>query len=293
MGSVNSTTTTAGDFQPSQVTADPVKGFKKWHRSVQQKLRNHLVQKLALTIFQITDLQSIHNLEVCARQYECDAYKTAESPKEYLHKLLVQKIKTIQQEVMDKQSLTRSGAALSASQSTPHCSLTMLAFSLCLSVALYAEAVQKDPTRSQMIQLLVLGVTSDEAGKILICPDMEQALFRTFPYELLQQLLKEHPGVFIRQQVLDFDIVQLLLSCLAVFTKQVSSTIVAIPSKFYIYNCGSLSIFANLSSLFSSFCPALNFQFILCIGNSKETATKSGAKDGEKSATAATSSQNC
>ena len=228
MGSINSTTSQGGGLQLSQVTADPVKGFKKWHQSVKPELRNHLVRRLALTIFLTPDLQAIDNLETITRQYESDAYKTANSSTEYLHMLLMQMIKTTHQELSEKQSGALPGSGLSCK------CLSTFAFSLFLSIPLYSEAVLMDQNRSQMILRLALGVLSD-GGKIRICPNEnnKQTALLALPFELLQQVLDANPDILIRQQVLGMDIIQLLLSCLAIYSKLVCSTTTILPSEFF------------------------------------------------------------
>ncbi|KAI9556663.1 hypothetical protein GHT06_016453 [Daphnia sinensis] len=125
-----------------------------------------------------------------------------------------------------------------ASQSLPTtCALplhSLAAFSLFLSMPLYTEAVLQDRRRAQMLLRLALGVSDDgQGGNILNSSDA--ALFPVLPFVLLQQVLDKHPldsekGAVIRQQAVDMGVLQLLLACLAVFTQQVTSANVAIPS---------------------------------------------------------------
>ena len=239
MSSDSSTTPQASGLQPCQaVTADPVQGTKDWHKTLSQDLRDHLVQRLALTIFPTPGLQAINNLVACARQLEKEMYLMADTRSEYLHMLLAQKINKIQQELSEKRSLARSGVLpASGSSCQPLPMHSVAAFNLFLSMPLFAKAVEKDRSRTKMILRLALGVSDDgQVGSILPCKEDEAGL-HILPFQFLQQVLDAHSadrnaGILLRQQAVDMGVVQLLLACLAVFTQQVKSDTVAVPSEF-------------------------------------------------------------
>ena len=120
---------------------------------------------------------------------------------------------------------SRSGA-LQGSGSSCH-ALPMhnpAAFSLFLSMPHYAEAVLQDRRRAQMLLRLALGVSDDgQGGNILSCPDA--AMFPILPFgALLHQVLDANSAE-----------TDAGVPCLAVFTQQVNSTTVTIPSESFLF----------------------------------------------------------
>ena len=157
-------------------------------------------------------------------------------------------------------------------------------FNLLLSWPLFAkaalDAVLLNPVRAQIVFRLALGVSEEycRRDKIILCPN-EEGLFHALPFELLQEVLEAHSQDVNRQQIIDLGIVQLLLSCLAVFTQQVKMDTVAIPSEsmFYLVDFIKTSVELTVFCLFFSFCPALKARFVVGAGSSNAPAAKSGA----------------
>ncbi|XP_059612083.1 baculoviral IAP repeat-containing protein 6 [Phlebotomus argentipes] len=116
--------------------------------------------------------------------------------------------------------MAEQGSKLPAISSVPQHSLS--AFGLFLRLPPYSDVLLRDKTRAQCLLRLVLGVTGDGEGNEIYSLSLASTL-PTLPFEVFRQLLDSSPlttddGVLLRRMVIEVGAINLVLSCLSIFT---------------------------------------------------------------------------